>query len=341
MVKKLLAVLKGEPQSPPPVWLMRQAGRYLPEYRALRANAPDFVAYCLNPELATEVTLQPLRRFHLDAAILFADILLVPHALGQKLWFAEGEGPRLDPLEDAAAIAALRYDAGKLEPVMQTIRNVRAAMAADADMANAALIGFAGSPWTVATYMIEGKGGTDHEKIRALAWREPQTFARLMDVLVDATSRYLIAQAEAGAEALQLFESWAATVPAGLFEAAVLNPTARIVANVKAKHPDLPIIGFPRGAGSWLARYAEATGVDGIGVDQMTDIAAVKVPARVALQGNLDPVLLLQGGDAMRGETKRLIDAMKGKPFIFNLGHGVMQPTPPDHVAELVAAIRG
>lgn len=341
MVKKLLSVLKGEPQSPPPVWLMRQAGRYLPEYRALRANAPDFVAYCLNPELATEVTLQPVRRFKLDAAILFADILLVPHALGQKLWFAEGEGPRLDPLQDAAAIAALAYDASKLEPVMQTIRNVRAAMAADADMANATLIGFAGSPWTVATYMIEGKGGTDHEKIRALAWREPQTFARLMDVLVDATSQYLIAQGHAGAEALQLFESWAATVPAGLFEAAVLNPTARIVANVKAQHPNLPIIGFPRGAGSWLTRYAEATGVNGIGVDQMTDIAAVKVPARVALQGNLDPVLLLQGGDAMRAEAKRLIQAMKDKPFIFNLGHGVMQPTPPDHVAELVAAIRG
>ena len=340
MVKKLLSVLKGEPQSPPPVWLMRQAGRYLPEYRALRANAPDFVAYCLNPEQATEVTLQPLRRFHLDAAILFADILLVPHALGQKLWFAEGEGPRLDPLQDAAAIAALNYDAAKLEPVMQTIRNVRAALAADASMANAALIGFAGSPWTVATYMIEGKGGTDHEKIRALAWREPQTFARLMDVLVDATSRYLIAQADAGAEALQLFESWAATVPAGLFEAAVLNPTARIVANVKAKHPGLPIIGFPRGAGSWLTRYAEATGVDGIGVDQMTDIAAVKVPSGVALQGNLDPVLLLQGGDAMRAEAKRLVTAMKDKPFIFNLGHGVMQPTPPEHVAGLVAAIR-
>ena len=340
MVKKLLSVLKGAPQSPPPVWLMRQAGRYLPEYRALRANAPDFVAYCLNPELAAEVTLQPVRRFQLDAAILFADILLVPHALGQKLWFAEGEGPRLDPLEDAAAIAALRYDAGKLEPVMQTIKNVRAAMAADAKMANAALIGFAGSPWTVATYMIEGKGGTDHEKIRALAWREPETFARLMDVLVDATSAYLIAQAEAGAEALQLFESWAATVPAGLFEAAVLNPTARIVANVKAKHPSLPIIGFPRGAGSWLTRYAEATGVNGIGVDQMTDIAAVNVPPGVALQGNLDPILLLQGGDAMRNEARRLVEAMKNKPFIFNLGHGVMQPTPPEHVAELVAAIR-
>lgn len=341
MVKKLLSVLKGEPQSLPPVWLMRQAGRYLPEYRALRANAPDFVAYCLNPDLATEVTLQPVRRFHLDAAILFADILLVPHALGQKLWFAEGEGPRLDPLEDATAIAALRYDAAKLAPVMQTIRNVRAAMAADANMADAALIGFAGSPWTVATYMIEGKGGTDHEKIRAQAWREPQTFARLMDVLVDATSQYLIAQADAGAEALQLFESWAATVPAGLFEAAVLNPTARIVANVKAKHPSLPIIGFPRGAGGWLTRYADATGVDGIGVDQMTDIAAVKVPSGVTLQGNLDPILLLQGGDAMRAEARRLVQAMKGKPFIFNLGHGVMQPTPPDHVAELVAAIRG
>ena len=194
MVKKLLSVLKGEPQSPPPVWLMRQAGRYLPEYRALRANAPDFVQFCLNPELAVEVTLQPVRRFGLDAAILFADILLVPHALGQKLWFAEGEGPRLDPIHDAAGIAALRYDAGKLAPVMQTIKGVRAAMAADPGMANAALIGFAGAPWTVATYMIEGKGGTDHENVRKLAWREPQTFARLMDVLVDATSQYLIAQ---------------------------------------------------------------------------------------------------------------------------------------------------
>jgi uroporphyrinogen decarboxylase len=340
MVKKLLSVLKGEPQSPPPIWLMRQAGRYLPEYRALRANAPDFVQFCLNPELAVEITLQPVRRFGLDAAILFADILLVPHALGQKLWFAEGEGPRLDPIQDAAGIASLRYDASKLAPVMQTIKGVRAAMAADPSMANAALIGFAGAPWTVATYMIEGKGGTDHENVRKLAWREPATFARLMDVLVDATSQYLIAQADAGAEALQLFESWASTVPAGLFEAAMLGPTSRIVANVKAKYPNLPIIGFPRGAGGWLTRYAEVTGVDGIGIDQMTDIAAVKVPSRVALQGNLDPILLLQGGEAMRAEAKRLVASMKGKPFIFNLGHGVMQPTPPDHVAELVAAIR-
>ncbi len=335
MVKKLIQVLRGEAVSPPPVWLMRQAGRYLPEYRALRANAPDFVQFCLNPELAVEVTLQPVRRFQLDAAILFADILLVPHALGQKLWFGEGEGPRLDPIRDASGIAALRYDAAKLAPVMQTIKGVRAALPVDA-----ALIGFAGAPWTVATYMIEGQGGTDHENVRKLAWREPATFARLMDVLVDATSQYLIAQADAGAEALQLFESWASTVPAGLFDAAVLSPTARIVANVKAKHPNIPIIGFPRGAGGWLTRYAEATGVDGIGIDQMTDIAAVNVPARVALQGNLDPILLLQGGEAMAAEARRLVEAMRGKPFIFNLGHGVMQPTPPDHVAELVAAIR-
>ena len=335
MVKKLFQVLNGEAVSPPPVWLMRQAGRYLPEYRSLRANAKDFVAFCLNPELAVEVTLQPVRRFHLDAAILFADILLVPHALGQKLWFAEGEGPRLEPIRDAAGIAGLRYDASKLSPVMQTIKGVRAALPDDA-----ALIGFAGSPWTVATYMIEGKGGTDHETIRALAWKEPATFARLMDVLVDATSQYLIAQADAGAEALQLFESWAGTVPAGLFERAVLEPTARIVRAVKAKHPNLPIIGFPRGAGSWLKRYAEATGVDGIGVDQMTDIAALDLPAKVARQGNLDPILLLQGGEAMRAEAKRLVTAMKGKPFIFNLGHGVMQPTPPEHVADLTAAIR-
>jgi len=335
MVKKLLQVLKGEALSPPPVWLMRQAGRYLPEYRALRANVTDFVAFCLNPDLAVEVTLQPVRRFHLDAAILFADILLVPYALGQKLWFAEGEGPRLEPVRDAAGIAGLRYDADKLLPVMQTIKGVRRALSADT-----ALIGFAGAPWTVATYMIEGRGGTDHETVRALAWRESQTFPRLIDLLVDATSQYLIAQADAGAEALQLFESWAGTVPAGLFERAVLEPTARIVRAVKARHPSLPIIGFPRGAGSWLKRYAEATGVDGVGVDQMTDIAALELPAKVTRQGNLDPILLLQGGEAMRAEARRLVAAMRGKPFIFNLGHGVMQPTPPEHVAELIDAIR-
>lgn len=335
MVKKLLSVLGGEPFPTPPIWLMRQAGRYLPEYRALRAKAPDFVRFCLTPELATEVTLQPIRRFELDAAILFADILLIPHALGQKLWFAEGEGPRLEPLKDAKDVAALRYDSEKLAPVMRTVRGVRDALDRDT-----ALIGFAGAPWTVATYMIEGRGGTDHETIRRWAWTAPESFDRLIDVLVAATSAYLIAQADAGAEALQLFESWAGTVPAGLFERAVLAPTARIVAAVKARHPALPIIGFPRGAGSWLSRYAEATRINGVGVDQMTDLASINLPPRVARQGNLDPVLLLEGGKAMRTEAKRLMETMRGKPFIFNLGHGVMQPTPPEHVADLLAAVR-
>ena len=336
MVKKLLSVLGGEAVFPPPIWLMRQAGRYLPEYRALRAKAPDFVQFCLNPELAAEVTLQPVWRFGLDAAILFADILLIPHALGQKLWFAEGEGPRLEPLRGADSIAALCYDGKKLAPVMQTIGHVRGALDE-----STSLIGFAGAPWTVASYMIEGRGGTDHETIRRWAWAQPQSFARLIDVLVESTSAYLIAQADAGAEALQLFESWAGTVPAGLFERAVLAPTARIVAAVKAKHPAIPIIGFPRGAGAWLAHYAQSTKVDAIGVDQMTDIASIALAPRIARQGNLDPVLLLQGGNAMHAEAIRLAGAMKGKPFIFNLGHGVMQPTPTDHVAELVATVRG
>jgi uroporphyrinogen decarboxylase len=336
MVKKLLSVLEGAPADIPPIWLMRQAGRYLPEYRALRAKAPDFVAFCLNPELAAEVTLQPLRRFDLDAAILFADILLIPHALGQKLWFAEGEGPRLEPLREEGQLAKLAYRPEILSPVLETVKRVRAALPG-----HAALIGFAGAPWTVATYMIEGAGGTDHETIRRLAWTAPQFFSRLMDILVEATSAYLIAQADAGAEALQLFESWAGTVPAGLFEHAVLAPTARIVKAVKAKHPAIPIIGFPRGAGTWLPRYAEMTGVNGVGVDQMTDMAALALPASLARQGNLDPVLLKEGGDVMRAEARKLVAAMKGRPFIFNLGHGVLQPTPPDNVAELVKVIRG
>jgi uroporphyrinogen decarboxylase len=315
---------------------MRQAGRYLPEYRALRANAKDFVQFCLTPDLAVEVTLQPVRRFHLDAAILFADILLIPHALGQTLWFAEGEGPRLTPIRDRDGVARLAYDAAKLAPVMQTIRGVRAALAPDAT-----LIGFAGAPWTVATYMIEGQGGTDHGTSKALA-HDPAFFAPLMDLLVESTSAYLIAQGHAGAEALQLFESWAATVPGDLLHEAVFEPTARIVAKVKAVHPDIPIIGFPRGCGAWLKAYVEKTGIDGVGIDQMTDLveAAKAVPAPIAVQGNLDPELLLKGGEAMRAEARRLVTAMKDRPFIFNLGHGVLQPTPPEHVAELVAAIR-
>ena len=338
-VKPLIQNLRGETTPRPPVWLMRQAGRYLPEYRALRTNAKNFIEFCLTPELAVDVTMQPVRRFAMDAAILFADILLVPHALGQKVEFLEGEGPKLEPIRDAAGLNRLSDTQlpETLAPVMATIRGVRAALPP-----GVALIGFAGAPWTVATYMIEGEGGTDYERSRTMAWTEPGLFARLMDRIVDATIAYLLAQIEAGAEALQLFDSWAGAVPAPLFETAVIAPTARIVKALKARHPDIPIIGFPRAAGSHLARYAAGTGVDAVGVDHMTDLtrAANSMPKGVAVQGNLDPVLLLNGGAAMDDQIDRIVDAMKGRPFVFNLGHGVMQPTPPENVARLVTRVQ-
>ena len=319
---------------------MRQAGRYLPEYRTLRAKAKSFVDFCLCPDLAAEVTLQPVHRFNLDAAILFADILLIPHALGQEVRFLEGEGPRLAPVQDAAALARLSDTRilDILEPVMQTIRTVRAALPKEAT-----LIGFAGAPWTVATYMIEGQGGTDFQLSRQLAWREPEMFGALIEQIVSATIQYLIAQADAGAEVLQLFDSWAGSVPASLFDRVVIEPTARIVQAVKAVHPHIPIIGFPRAAGAHLGRYARNSGVDGVGVDHMTDLssAAQAIPEKVVLQGNMDPTLLLVGGAQMNQDAKRILAAMQGRRFIFNLGHGVMQQTPPDHVAQLVSLIRG
>lgn len=335
--KLLLRALGGEALPRPPIWLMRQAGRYLPEYRALRANAKNFIDFCLTPELAVEVTLQPVRRFGMDAAILFADILLVPHALGQRVAFVENEGPKLEPIRDEAALAKLSDTRLRetLEPVMHAIRGVRAALPNDVT-----LIGFAGSPWTVASYMIEGRGGTDFENIRAMAWREPKLFAQIIDRLVDATIAYLLAQIEAGAEALQLFDSWAGAVPASLFDAAVIIPTAHIVKAVKAKHPNIPIIGFPRAAGSHFMDYATQTGVDCVGVDHMTDLSAAARTTERCVQGNLDPVLLLNGGAALEHEAKRTLDAMRGKPFVFNLGHGVLQPTPPDHVATLVEIVK-
>jgi uroporphyrinogen decarboxylase len=336
--KPLLRALRGEVLPRPPIWLMRQAGRYLPEYRALRARARGFIDFCLTPELAIEATLQPVQRFGMDGAILFADILLIPHALGQHVAFVENEGPRLEPIRDAAALAKLSdaHLRETLAPVMQTLKGVRAALAGEV-----ALIGFAGAPWTVATYMIEGRGHTDFETIRAMAWSEPKLFAALIDRLVEATTTYLIAQVQAGAEALQLFDSWAGAVPAALFARAVIDPTARIVKAVKAQHPQVPIIGFPRAAGSHLADYVAQTGVDAVGVDHLTDLAGASaaMPDGVAVQGNLDPVLLLKGGAAMEDETRRVLRVMEGRPFVFNLGHGVMQQTPPDHVAALVALV--
>ncbi len=339
-VKPLLQTLAGQALPRPPIWLMRQAGRYLPEYRALRADAGSFIDLCLNPDLAAEVTLQPVRRFGMDGAILFADILLIPHALGQALDFVEGEGPRLEPIRDAAGLARLSEAraAEILAPVSQTVRQVRAALPA-----GATLIGFAGAPWTVATYMIEGRGKTDYENCRRMMWGEPKLFAALLDILVDATAAYLVAQADAGAEALKLFDSWAGAVPASLFDLAVIEPAARIVKAVKAQHPNIPIIGLPRAAGSHVARYAAGTGVDAVGIDHMTDLgaAAATLPAHVATQGNLDPMLLMVGGDAMEGEARRIVTAMAGRPHIFNLGHGVLQHTPPEHVARLVDIVKG
>jgi uroporphyrinogen decarboxylase len=338
-LKPFLHTLRGQTLGTPPVWLMRQAGRYLPEYRALRQKARDFVHFCLTPELAIEATLQPIRRYQMDAAILFADILLIPHALGQGLTFVEGEGPKLPAIRDAAGLAMLSRDrlGETLEPVMETIRGVRSALPPEV-----ALIGFAGAPWTVATYMVEGEGGTDHSILRRLAWGQPELFARLMDLLVESTSAYLIAQVDAGAEALQLFDTWAGSVPGPLFDAAVIMPAARIVAEVKAHRPDVPIIGFPRGAGLHLARYIRETGVDGVGIDLMSNLAeaASQVPGQVAVQGNLDPMLLLEGGMRMETEARHQVELMRGRPYVFNLGHGVVQQTPPEHVARLVEVVR-
>lgn len=338
-MKPFLQTLRGEAQKVPPLWIMRQAGRYLPEYREIRAKARNFVDFCYTPELAIEATLQPIRRYGMDAAILFADILLVPQAMGQSLAFVEGEGPKLEPIRDREALKTLNVEAAvdHLSPVMETVRGVRAALPE-----NVALIGFAGAPWTVATYMIEGGGGSDHALIRRMAWSDPGLFGAILDKLVQATSAYLIAQIDAGAEALQIFDTWAGSVPAPLFERAVIQPTAEIVKAVKRHAPHVPVIGFPRGAAAYLGAYAEKTGVDGVGVDHMTPLgfAAKAVPAHVAVQGNLDPILLLAGGESLVDEARRLVRAMAGRPYIFNLGHGVLPPTPPEHMAELIAAVR-
>jgi uroporphyrinogen decarboxylase len=338
-MKPFLNVLSGNASRVPPIWIMRQAGRYLPEYRAIRSKARDFVDFCLTPDLAIEATLQPIRRYGLDAAILFADILLLPQAMGQPLKFVEGEGPKLEAIRDREGLKRLSVAAAadKLAPVMETVKGVRAALPGDV-----ALIGFAGAPWTVATYMIEGGGGSDFAEIRKMAWQDPKLFSDLLDQLTEATIAYLIAQIDAGAEALQLFDTWAGSVPAPLFERAVIQPAAAIVRAVKAHAPHIKVIGFPRGAAAHLTAYAERTGVDGLGVDHMTPLgyAASAVPARVALQGNLDSILLLSGGDSLTDEARRLVRAMEGRPYIFNLGHGVLPPTPPEHLSQLIEAVR-
>jgi uroporphyrinogen decarboxylase len=338
--KPFLTVLSGQAVHPPPIWLMRQAGRYLPEYRALRTQAANFIDFCFRPELAIEATLQPIRRFGLDAAILFSDILTVPHALGQKVEFLEGEGPVLAPLHSADDIARLRLDGvtDRLAPVYHTVAGVAAALPKDTT-----LIGFAGAPWTVAAYMVEGHGSRDFLVAKAFGMAEPELFDRILDIVTTATIDHLSAQIAAGAEAVQLFDSWAGVLAEREFRRWVIAPTKRIAAALHARRPAVPLIGFPRGAGGLLPDYACETGVAAVGLDTQVPLGwAMKVlPPGLPVQGNLDPVALVTGGKALSEAIRTILDRTEDRPLIFNLGHGVPMTTPPDHVAELVRLVRG
>ena len=339
MTKPLLRVLAGEAVWPPPLWLMRQAGRYLPEYRALRAQAGDFIALCTTPTLAAEVTLQPVRRFGLDAAILFSDILMLPWALGHGLQFKEGEGPVLPRLTTMAEVQALNPARvpHAIAPILETVRLTKAGLAGDTP-----LIGFAGSPFTVACYMVEGGGSKEFALIRGMAHAQPALLDALIGVLVDATVAYVSAQIQAGADVAMLFDSWSGVLSPLLFRRLVIGPTRRIVEGLRALHPGIPIIGFPRLAGVQVGAYAAGTGVDAVALDTGTDLrlATALVPAGVATQGNLDPLALVAGGPALAVETASVLAAVRGRPHIFNLGHGIVPQTPPEHVAELVRLVR-
>jgi uroporphyrinogen decarboxylase len=337
--KPILRVLNGEAVWPPPVWLMRQAGRYLPEYRAIKDSSGGFIARCMTPELATEITLQPIRRFAMDAAILFSDILILPWALGQDVSFKDGVGPVLEPVRRLEAVERLSQAraVGALQPVLETVRNVRSALPGACT-----LIGFAGAPFTVACYMVEGGGSRDFAETKRMAFGEPALFGRLMDTLIEGSIAYLSAQIEAGAEAVMLFDTWAGMLSPSQFRLHVIEPARRIVEALNQRHPDVPVIGFPRLAGLYAGDYAERTGVDAVALDTGTDprVAARGLAESVAIQGNLDPIALLVGGEAMRSETLSIVDGLAGRPHIFNLGHGILPQTNPDHVAELVAFLR-
>lgn len=338
--KPLLAALRGERIDPPPVWLMRQAGRYLPEYRAVREEAGGFLNLCYNPERAAEVTLQPLKRFGFDAAILFSDILVIPQALGQTVAFEAGEGPRLDPIRDAAGLGSLSLDKlhDTLSPIYETVSRVSAGLPEDA-----ALIGFAGAPWTVATYMVEGSGSRDYPNAKGWALGDPDGFQVLVDLLVEATSAYLLRQIEAGAEAIQLFDTWAGVLPKHAFDRFSAAPILAISKRIKAVHPDVPVIAFPRGAALYLEELAQAPEIDAIGIDYSTDPvwAAKTLQPHVCVQGNFDPILLLAGGPELEKQARHIVEALSGGPHVFNLGHGILPPTPITHVERLLKAVRG
>jgi len=337
--KPLLAVLKGERRDPVPMWMMRQAGRYLPEYRKLRQDRGSFLELVYDAEAAAEVTLQPLKRFPaLDGAILFSDILIVPFAIGQNLTFVSGEGPKLTPTLSDAALDDLTPFLTRLEPIYATVAEVRERL----DPAKT-LIGFSGSPWTVATYMVAGQGSRDQSEARRLAYSDPERFGDIIARIEKVTIDYLSHQIQAGAETVQLFDSWSGSLSPAQFEQWVIAPTARIVAALRESHPDVPIIGFPKGAGGKLTAYALESGINAIGLDETVDPywAAKVLPKGLPVQGNLDPLALAAGGDELTRATRQILDAFADRPHIFNLGHGILQDTPIDHVEQLIAEVKG
>jgi uroporphyrinogen decarboxylase len=333
---KLLGVLDKKVEPVPPVWLMRQAGRYLPEYRELRAKAGSFWTMCMDPEMATEITLQPIRRFGFDAAIIFSDILTVPYALGKKIIFTEGEGPSLPPVN---SVDGLERDPavwrGKLAPAYETLQRVRAALDP-----GTALLGFAGAPWTLATYMAAGRGGDEQRAAKLWGYRDPEGFAKLLDLLGDCVAEHLIAQIDAGADAVQIFDSWASGLPADVFHDWVIGPTMRLVSKVRDERPNAKIIGFPRAATfQGYESYAAETGVNALSLDTAAPLSWAS-ELGIPVQGNLDPMALIAGGDVLARSVDRIVNEMRDRPFIFNLGHGVLPETPPEHVAQLVARVR-
>jgi len=337
--KPLLSVLRGERRDPVPMWMMRQAGRYLPEYRELRAEKGGFLDLVYDSEAAAEITLQPLKRFpELDAAILFSDILIVPFAIGQNLTFVIGEGPRLTPTLLKDDLDELTAYPARLDPIYDTVRKVKAALPP-----SKTLIGFAGSPWTVATYMVAGQGSRDQAEARRMAYSDPAKFGAIVERIEEVTLGYLSAQVKAGAEALQLFDSWSGSLSPAQFERWVIAPTARLVSELNKRHPTVPIIGFPKGAGGKLAAYARETRVNALGLDETVDPvwAAKELPEKLPIQGNLDPLALIAGGEPLEEAVRRTLDAFATRPHIFNLGHGILKDTPIAQVERLIALVKG
>ena len=337
--KPLVQALRGEPKFSPPIWLMRQAGRYLPEYIEVRKTAGDFLSLCYTPDLAAEVTLQPVRRFGLDAAIIFSDILVIPDALGQGVRFEEGEGPVLDPVRTPSRVRQLSHRGLKerLSPVYEALTRVTEALPT-----HSALIGFSGAPWTVATYMVEGGSSRDFSIVKGWAFSDSPGFQQLIDILIDATAEHLISQVQAGAEVLQIFDTWAGVLPEREFNRWCVEPVREIVSRVRGSYPEVPIIGFPRGAGVGYKLYALETGVSAVSIDSSVPLewAAQELQNICAVQGNLDPIKLLVGGDSMINASREIVSALREKPFVFNLGHGIQRTTPPEHVSLLVDTVR-